>query len=117
MVEVQYPPYLPPRSRQGMMGTGRHVCDKRPRSGGRLAGDRHPGLLINQGPVCLPRHLSLPPCHYVTAVFSVPVDGRNTIVPDSGTARSVTVKPPWSLGDSHAVATRVQMFPASVSCT
>src|SRR5215831_4285992 len=28
MVEVQYPPYLPPRSRQGTMGTGRHVCDK-----------------------------------------------------------------------------------------
>src|SRR5260370_39839724 len=73
--------------------------------------------LAHQDSVCLPRRLSLPPCPYGAAVCSVPVDGRNTIVPDRGTARSVTVKPPWSLGDGHAVATRVQMFPASVSCT
>src|SRR5262245_39114743 len=102
-------------------GDGEACLRQRPHSGGRLAGDRHPRrtpvALTNHGRVCLPHRLLLPTCPYGAAVFSVPVDGKNTIVPDSGTARSVTVKPPWSLGDGHAVATRVQIFPASVSCT
>src|SRR5215470_9340004 len=121
MVEVQRPPSLLLRSHQGVRGTGRHVCDK---DRAAVAGSLGIGILdvllvalANHGRVCLPRCLPLLSCPYVVAVFSVLVDGRNTIVPDSGTARSVTVKPPWSLGDGQAVATRVQIFPASVSCT
>src|SRR6266850_8027449 len=103
------------------MGTVRHCCDK---DRAAVAGSRGRGTLdgplvarAHQGRVRLPRHLSLPLSPSVAAAFPVSVDGRNTIVPDRGTARSVTGKPPWSLGDGHAVATRVQRFPASVPCT
>src|SRR2546430_8936703 len=104
-------------------GDGEAWLRHRPHSGRRLAGDRHPGRTAgcsNTPRTRAPASLPLSPSvlsPYVAAAFPVSVDGRNTIVPDRGTARSVTVKPPWLLGDGHAVATRVQMFPAAVSCT
>src|SRR2546425_7720591 len=121
MVEVQRPPSLPLRASQGGRGMGRHgYYQDRAAVAGPLGSGTRDGprvALAHHGLRGLPRRLPLPPCPYVAAAGSGPVDGRNTIVPDSGTAWSVTVKPPWSLGDGHAVATRVQMFPASVSCT
>src|SRR5712691_768402 len=121
MVEVQRPPSLPLRSSQGGRGTGRHGCDPdRAAVAGLLRSGTLDGprvALAHHGLRGLPRRRPLPPCPYVAAAFPVPGDGRNTIVPDNGTAWSVTEKPPWSLGEGHAVATWVQMLPAAVSCT
>src|SRR2546429_9974060 len=121
MVELQRPPSLPLRASQGGRGTERHGCDQdRAAVAGSLGSGTLDGprvALAHHGLRGLRRRLPLPPCPYVAAAGSVPGAGRNTIVPDRGTAWSVTVKPPWSLGDGHAVATWVQMLPAAGSCT
>src|SRR5262249_10811751 len=109
MVEVQRSPSLPLRSSPGAERAGRHGCDQDRAAGagslgsGTLGGARV--ALAHHGRRGLPRRLPLLPYPYGAAACSVPVAGRNTIVPDSGTAWSVTVKPPWPLAAGHPLPT------------
>ena len=90
MVEVQRSPSLPLRPSQRGRGAGKHGCDQdRTAAVGSLGNgtlDVPRVALAHHGLMGLSRRLPFPPCPYGAVACSMPVDGRNTIVPDSGTA-------------------------------